>query len=43
MKVINGDEKADAEYATVRLTPSARIYKLVKNIPDYKTYIGLME
>jgi hypothetical protein len=43
MKDINGDKKADAEYATVWLTPSARIYTLAKNIPDYKTYIGLME
>ena len=43
MKVIMVDENADAEYATVWLTPSERIYKLAKNIPDYKTYIGLME
>ena len=37
------DEHAHAEYATVWLTPSARIYTLAKNIPEYKTYIGLME
>jgi hypothetical protein len=43
MKVIMVDENADAEYATVWLTPSARIYKLAKNIPDYQSYIGLME
>jgi hypothetical protein len=43
MQVIMVDENADAEYATVWLTPSARIYTLGKNIPDYKTYIGLME
>nr|WP_320160090.1 hypothetical protein [uncultured Methanoregula sp.] len=43
MQVIMVDEKANAEYATVWLTPSARIYTLPKNIPDYKTYIGLME
>lgn len=43
MRVIMVDENADAEYATVWLTPSERIYKLAKNIPDYQTYIGLME
>jgi hypothetical protein len=43
MQVTMVDEHANAEYATVWLTPSARIYKLAKNIPDYKTYIGLME
>jgi len=43
MQVILVDETANAEYATVWLTPSARIYTLGKNIPDYKTYIGLME
>ena len=43
MQVINVDEHADAEYTTVWLTPSERIYKLAKNIPEYKTYIGLME
>jgi hypothetical protein len=43
MQVINVDEHANAEYATVWLTPSERIYTLAKNIPDYKTYIGLME
>ena len=43
MQVAMVDEQAHAEYTTVWLTPSARIYKLAKNIPDYKTYIGLME
>ena len=43
MQVIMVDENANAEYTTVWLTPSERIYKLAKNIPDYKTYIGLME
>jgi len=43
MQVILVDETANAEYATVWLTPSARIYTLGKNIPDYTTYIGLME
>jgi hypothetical protein len=43
MQVIMVDENAHAEYTTVWLTPSERIYKLAKNIPDYKTYIGLME
>jgi len=43
MQVIMVEENADAEYTTVWLTPSERIYKLAKNIPDYKTYIGLME
>jgi hypothetical protein len=43
MKVVLLDENADAEYTTVWLTPSARIYSLPKNIPDYPTYIGLME
>jgi hypothetical protein len=43
MQVINVDEHADADYTTVWLTPSERIYKLAKNIPDYKTYIGLLE
>jgi len=42
-QVIMVDETADAEYTTVWLTPSERIYKLAKNIPDYKIYIGLME
>jgi hypothetical protein len=43
MQVIMVDENAHAEYTTVWLTPSARIYTLAKNIPEYKTYIGLME
>jgi hypothetical protein len=43
MQVILVDENAHAEYATIWLTPSARIYKLAKIIPDYRTYIGLME
>lgn len=43
MQVIMVDENANAEYTTVWLTPSERIYKLAKNIPEYKTYIGLME
>jgi hypothetical protein len=43
MQVIMVDENADADYTTVWLTPSARIYTLAKNIPEYKTYIGLME
>jgi len=43
MQVILVEENANAEYATVWLTPSARIYTLGKNIPDYKSYIGLME
>jgi hypothetical protein len=43
MQVVMVDENADAEYATVWLTPSARIYTLAKNIPEYTTYIGLME
>ena len=43
MKVVMVDEHAHAEYATVWLTPSARIYTLAKNSPDYKSYIGLME
>jgi hypothetical protein len=43
MQVILVDENADADYTTVWLTPSERIYKLAKNIPDYKTYTGLME
>ncbi|MDO9324290.1 MAG: hypothetical protein Q7T80_04950 [Methanoregula sp.] len=43
MQVIMVDENANTEYATVWLTPSARIYTLGKNIPGYKTYIGLME
>ena len=43
MQVVMVDENAHAEYATVWLTPSARIYTLAKNIPEYKTYIGLME
>jgi hypothetical protein len=43
MQVIMVDENAHAEYATVWLTPSARIYTLGKNIPEYKMYIGLME
>ena len=43
MQVVMVDENANAEYATVWLTPSARIYTLAKDIPDYKTYIGLME
>ncbi len=43
MQVIMVDENADAEYTTVWLTPSERIYKLAKNIPDYKTYITLMK
>jgi hypothetical protein len=43
MQVIMVDENANAEYATVWLTPSARIYTLGKNIPEYKMYIGLME
>ncbi|MDO9549414.1 MAG: protease inhibitor I42 family protein [Methanoregula sp.] len=43
MQVIMVDENANAEYTTVWLTPSQRIYTLAKNIPDYKIYIGLME
>jgi hypothetical protein len=43
MKVIMVDENANAEYATVWLTPSARIYTLAKNITDYTIYIDLME
>ena len=43
MQVIMVDENANAEYATVWLTPSERIYKLAKNIPEYKTYIAFME
>jgi hypothetical protein len=43
MQVILVDEHADPEYTTVWLTPSERMYKLAKNIPDYQTYIGLME
>ena len=43
MAVVMVDEHAHAEYATVWLTPSAHIYTLAKNIPEYKTYIGLME
>ena len=43
MQVVMVDEHADAEYTTVWLTHSERIYKLAKNIPEYKTYIGLME
>ncbi len=43
MQVVMVDENVDAEYTTVWLTPSARIYTLAKNIPEYKTYIGLME
>jgi hypothetical protein len=43
MQVVMVDENAHAEYTTVWLTPSARIYTLAKNIPEYKTYIGLME
>lgn len=43
MQVAMVDENAHAEYATVWLTPSARIYKLAKNMPDYQNYIGLME
>ena len=43
MQVIMVDEHAHAEYTTVWLTPSQRIYTLAKNIPDYETYIGLME
>ena len=43
MQVVMVDEDAHTEYATVWLTPSARIYTLAKNMPDYKSYIGLME
>jgi hypothetical protein len=43
MQVAMVDEDAQAEYATVWLTPSERIYRLEKNIPDYPAYIGLME
>ena len=43
MQVVMVDETAHAEYATVWLTPSARIYTLAKNIPEYEAYIGLME
>jgi len=43
MQVVMVDEKANAEYATIWLTPSARIYTLPKNMPDYKTYIALMK
>jgi hypothetical protein len=43
MQVVMVDENANAENTTIWLTPSARIYTLAKNIPDYKTYLGLME
>jgi hypothetical protein len=43
MQVVMVDEDAHAEYTTVWLTPSQRIYTLAKNMPDYKSYIGLME
>jgi hypothetical protein len=43
MQVIMVDENVNADYTTVWLTPSERIYKIAKNIPEYKTYIGLME
>lgn len=43
MQVVMVDEHANAQYATVWLTPSARIYTLEKNNPGYTTYIGLME
>ena len=43
MQVIMVDENAHAEYTTVWFDRSERIYKLAKNIPDYQTYIGLME
>ena len=43
MQVVMVDENTNAEYTTVWLTPSARIYTLAKNIPEYKMYIGLME
>jgi hypothetical protein len=43
MQVVMVDENADAQNTTIWLTPSERIYKLAKNIPDYQTYIGLME
>jgi hypothetical protein len=43
MQVIMVDENAHADYTTVWLTPSERIYKLAKNTPDYKRYNGLME
>jgi len=43
MQVVMVDEDAHAEYATVWLTPSQRIYTLAKNSPDYKAYIGLLE
>lgn len=43
MQVIMVDENANAEYTTVWLTPSQRIYTLAKNNPDYKIYISLME
>lgn len=43
MQVVMVDENTDAEYTTVWLTPSERIYKLAKNIPYYKTCIAFME
>lgn len=43
MQVVMVDETAHADYTTVWLTPSARIYTLAKNIPEYRMYIGLME
>jgi hypothetical protein len=43
MKVVLVDENANIEYATIWLTPSARIYKLVKNVPEYKEYLDLMK
>jgi len=43
MQVVMVDEDTHAEYTTVWLTPSARIYTLAKNMPDYETSIGLME
>ena len=43
MQVIMVDENADADFTTVWLTPSERIYQLPKNSPDYKTSLGLME
>jgi hypothetical protein len=43
MNVINVDENVNVEYATIWLTPSSRIYKLPKNIPEYDAYISLMK
>ncbi len=42
MPVGNVDESENT-YATIWLTPSQRIYTLAKDVPDYKTYIDMME